>query len=83
MFNEDDNSTTGRNVVHCYNEEIYTRFKVQHALLDTTIAIAIINICLVIFFLGIIENIVTMAKIVCDSRYHTPTFGVIGDLTWR
>lgn len=81
VFNGNKNLTTGRNsnAVH-YNDEINTRFQFQFLLNDSTIELVIMYICVVIFVLGIIGNIVTMAKIVCDSKYHTPTFAAIGNL---
>lgn len=81
VFNENDNLTTRRNWNEVpYDDEINTRFQFQFFLNNTTLEVVVMYICVVIFFFGIIGNIVTMAKILCDSKYHKPTFAAIGYL---
>lgn len=82
VFNGNQNVSTGKNSKAVDdNDEINNRFQFQFLLNDLTIEVVIMYICVVIFSLGIIENIGTMTKIVCDSKYHSPTFAVIGYLT--
>lgn len=80
MVDDGTNNTTRRNSVLHLNDERYTHFEFQFLLNDTTNDVVVMYICVVITFLGIIGNIVTMAKIICDSKYHTPTFAAIGYL---
>lgn len=75
-----DNTTTRRNGVLYYDNNTFTRFEFHFHLNDTAIDVVVMYICVVISFLGIIGNNVTMAKIMCDSKYHTPTFAAIGYL---
>lgn len=44
--------------------------------------ISILSVCILVAALGIIGNIVTMVKIVYDSKLHTPTFAAIGYLAF-
>lgn len=78
---DDGTDNTTRKIGVLYNDDrSFTRFQFQFYLNDTAIDVVVMYICVVIFFLGIIGNIVTMAKIICDSKYHTPTFAAIGYL---
>lgn len=78
---DDGTDNTTRKIEVLYNDDrSFTHFQFQFYLNDTAIDVVVMYICVVIFFLGIIGNIVTMAKIICDSKYHTPTFAAIGYL---
>lgn len=74
-----DNTTRKIGVLYI-DDRSFTRFQFQFLLNDTANDVVVMYICVVIFFLGIIGNIVTMAKIICDSKYHTLTFAAIGYL---
>lgn len=74
-----DNTTRKIGVLYI-DDRSFTRFQFQFLLNDTANDVVVMYICVVIFFLGIIGNIVTMAKIISDSKYHTPTFAAIGYL---
>lgn len=80
MVDARTDNTTRRNGVLYYDNNTFTRFEFHFHLNDTAIDVVVMYICVVISFLGIIGNIVTMAKIMCDSKYHTPTFAAIGYL---
>lgn len=80
MVDARTDNTTRRNSVLYYDNNTFTRFEFHFHLNDTAIDVVVMYICVVISFLGIIGNIVTMAKIMCDSKYHTPTFAAIGYL---
>lgn len=80
MVGDGTNNTTRKNSVLHLNDERYTHFEFQFLLNDTTNDVVVMYICVVITFLGIIGNLVTMAKIICDSKYHTLTFAAIGYL---
>lgn len=80
MVDARTDKTTRRNCVLYYDENSFTRFEFQFHLNDTAIDFVVMYICVVISLLGIIGNFVTMAKIMWDSKHHTPTFAAIGYL---
>lgn len=43
---------------------------------------SLLSVCILVAAFGIIGNIVTMVKIVYDSKLHTPTFAAIGHLAF-
>ena len=61
------------------NSTIYNERKHQFRFLydETVLDEAFNYICLIIAILGVIGNIITIIKISCQSRLHTPTFAAI------
>ena len=64
------------------NSTTYNEHKNQFGFLfvETVLDEALNYICLIIAILGVIGNIVTIIKISCQSRLHTPTFVAINCL---